>query len=451
MSDAYRGASTLANRVNDEVEEKYRRRIALLDPNGSVPILGFMSMMPKGTTNSVVHHWWEKKRSTRSGDATVYIDSNLANGYTFAAVATNGQAGHTVFAKVAAELAAEFRYGHLVRLIDKSDFDVGVQGRVQNVVINGGSSAVEIILDETDDNADTPAAGASMESVDTILLFSDSHAENAEGPPATTYRGTKRTNYCQTLREALQMSRRDMVQKIRTDQDYYHLKTEKWQKHMENIERALIHGIPKSGSNTDESGDALTQMAGMIHWIRTYASSNVVNFTTDTDYSGQSWLGKGMTWIDKILHQVGLYGSDRRHAYIGYKTDMALTELAQAYHTINVKTGKNSFGQIVTRWEISGLQIDFKQHPLFNATEDMQNLMLLIDPENVKFITLEGGDTRFKTDPNTPAMLRHLNKGTAGQLDIDGIREEFLTDCSLQIDHPDTHMLASGFGKDSAV
>ena len=455
MVTAYRGASLITTRQTNEVEESYRRMVLELDPNGECPITGLLSTMPSETTDSVTHHWWERAYSPREGAAAVYIDSDLATTYVYATHQTAyGISGATVYVKVAEALAKEFRANHTCRLLDASDPTVSVGGTVKDVQVNGASSRITVKLNEADDNAATPSATASLQTADRIEITGSAHSEYGERSTATNYLATERTNYCQNFRETLIMSYRDMVQKVRTGEGYQKLRASKLKAIMRDIEWTAVHGVPAGLTNLDDAGHAHTRMGGLMYWIKTYASTvanSVVAYNTDTDYSGALFRTSGMDWMNKILSQLGVYGSRKRYGYCGRLVNLAVNDLGQVYHDIHVEPGTNSFGQIINKWFISGLELEMTQHPLFNLSQDMQRTMLIIDKANVRQVKLKGGDVQYHTDPNTKKVLRAMQGKTASELGISGIEEEWYADLSLEIHHPDTHMIATGFGMPNTV
>jgi len=237
---------------------------------------------------------------------------------------------------------------------------------------------------------------------------------------------------------------------VRTNNDYQRRKGQALKYHMLEIENACLWGVPRQTTGPT-SGKRLTFMSGIIPYIRTNASSNIVNFTTDTDYSGDSWITSGMTWLNKELKNVFKYGSRERVAFGGDDVMLAINELAQVYGDINVEVGVTEFGTKVNKWHTNFGSVTFHTHPLFSHNTVNTRQCLLVDKANLQYVAFKGADTHYKKDPNIRALSRGRSGAVAGFYNRDGIKEEWLTQCSLEIHHAKTHMFMQGFGSASAV
>ena len=89
---AIQGLRTTANFVNDQRPKNWREGILLLDPNGSIPLVGLTSVMKKRETDDPEFNWWEKATDTRrlkmtssataltTSNTTITLDSTDGNG-----------------------------------------------------------------------------------------------------------------------------------------------------------------------------------------------------------------------------------------------------------------------------------------------------------------------------------------------------------------------------------
>ena len=67
---------------------------------------------------------------------------------------------------------------------------------------------------------------------------------------------------------------------------------------------------------------------------------------------------------------------------------------------------------------------------VYCKAEKLTDYGMVIDPENVRYCHLDGRDTKLKTNIQ--------------ENDRDGIKDEYLTECSLEVRLPKTHMLLTG-------
>jgi hypothetical protein len=116
---------------------------------------------------------------------------------------------------------------------------------------------------------------------------------------------------------------------------------------------------------------------------------------------------------------------------------MGINKLAEANSTVFIEPGLKLYGMDVRRWITPFGNLVLKTHPLFNTDVVMRKALLVMELQNLRTRYID--DTMFKPDDRT-------NKGGTGQ--IDGIREEWLTELGLEFHFPQTGMLLYNVGQD---
>jgi len=416
--------------ATDERPLNWRQGILYLYPNGMAPLTAIMSKMGEERVDDPQYHWWTKVLATQGGAVSgVYTDAALSSAYV-----SGGTASSTLYIKVAEAVADEFRAGHQVLLRDASHLDVDVNAKVTGVTKNGASSSIACKLLEADDNG----ASTDLSDCDTILICGNINAEGAPIPDSITYNPTKFLNYTQIFRNPLELTRTAMRTRLRTADAYKEAKREALELHSIELEKAFIHGIPTE--NTGSNGKPERTTGGLLYFIKTYASGNVDDFALNSDYSGQTWLQGGEDWLDTQLEVIFRYGAMDKLAFVGSGAMLGIQKLAKTYGNIQLQPMSTSYGIKVVQWITPFGTINLKTHPLFSFQATTRNAMVILEPAMMKYKYID--DTMFKKDP---AMKE------AGFTAYDGTKEEWLTECGLEMHHPQKFGYLSGFNTDNAV
>ena len=406
--------------ATDERPMNWRQGILRLYPNGSAPLTAILSKLGEEKVDDAQFHWWTKLLPTQGGSftaGTIYNDSALSSAYT-----TGGVAGDVKYLKLPAAATStlagvdEFRVGHQVTLRDASNYLMTCNGKVVAVVPNGVNSYIAIKLLEADDNGVTTY----LADADFIQITGNINAEGAPMPDALGYNPTKYYNLTQIFRNSLSMTRTAMETKLRTEQSYKESKREALEMHSIEMEKAFLWGIMTENTGTNGKLERTTR--GLIDFIRTYASANCLDYISDSDYSGQTWIQGGEDWFDESLEQIFRYGSQEKLAFCGSGALLGIQKLAKTYGQITLTPQTMEYGIKVVTWITPFGTLHLKTHPLFSYNVVDRNNMVIFEPSllKYKFIT----DTTFKPDTSS------------GASSYDGKNEEYLTECGLEFHHP---------------
>lgn len=434
---AFLGMRGTGDWATNQVPESWRAMILLLFPNGSAPLTGILSKMPSESIDSFKHHWWTKDLPRQGGTtASIYIDFPLVTTYVYDThQATQGIAGATVYAKVAEAVADEFRIGHTAVLRDASDMTVDVVAEVTNVTKNGASSVIACKLVEADDNAGTPSNTASLQTVDTILVTGSAHAEGASTPEAIGYDPSEFDNLTQIFRTSLELTGTALQTALRTGDALKEQQREALLLHGIEMEKAIIRGVKRAGTGTN--GKPLRTLDGITSFIKAATISNNFNFTTDSDFTGQTWLAGGEEFLDLKLAEIFRFGNDEKLGFCGYKVLTAINKLAKAGGQINLQPRTVSYGLKVHEWITPHGTLFLKTHPLFSHETTEQERILIVEPQNLRFRPIRNRDTMYIKD----------NRDTS--IGIDGKVEEYRTEGTLELHHPETMGIIDQVGQDA--
>ena len=450
MADSFLGTRGTGSWATDQRPKSWRELILFLYPNGMVPLTALLSKMKNEKVSDPQFYWWTKKLPEQAGAVTgIYLSTNLTTTYaaTYIEPAVGAVADTVVYFKMAAATIAEFRVGHQVLLRDASDSYMIVNGQITARTVNGASSYLTVKLLEDDDNSFDIRGSVShnLSSCDRIMVAGNINAEGAAMPTALNYNPVKYYNFTQIFRTPLSITRTARETRLRTGDAYKEMKREALELHGIEMEKAFLFGIPSEASGTDTDGTKPTRTTqGLISFVRDNVVANYNDYRLNTTYTGKDWdeAGGGEAWIDAFLELVFRYGAAEKLALCGSGALLGLNQLAKSGGHINLQARETVYGIKVTEWVTPFGSIYLKTHPLMSQEETTRYSMLLCEPKNLvyRFIT----DTTFFGE----GEAKQAGPGTNSSR-VDATNEEFLTECGLELWHPDTFMVLDGVGKDN--
>lgn len=414
-----------------DVRPKNWREMILHEyPNGTAPLTALLAKIPSERVDDAEFNWWTKDLATQAGDIDgVYLNSALSNDYS-----TDAKENDVLYIKVEEDVADEFREGHQAILRDASDPDVDVNAKVVTVVKDGSTSYIACKLLEDDDNS----TRGNLSDADRILVCGDINPEGGAIRDAVSYDPVKFTNKCQIIRTPLDITRTARRTRLRTGDAYKEMKREALEIHSIMMEKAFFWSVQSEKTGTN--GKPERTMDGVISFIRKYVSSNVIHYNLDTSYSGKTWLQGGEEWMDESLELGFRFGSQEKIGYAGSGALLGIQRLAKAGANIQIKVREMAYGIKVVEWVTPFGTLFLKTHPLFSYEPSNRNMIVIVDPKNLRYKYVD--DTFFKKDDSE-------RKG--GQIGVDGTKEEYLTECSLEMWHPHSFMYLTGLGLDNTV
>lgn len=422
--------------VTDQRPMNWRETILRRYPNGAAPLTAILSKMSSEKTDDPQFHWWTKSLATQSATITgIYTDSALGVAYV-----SGGVAGDQVYFKMSAADVSQWRLGHIGRFVDASDITMSVVGKVVGRASNGASSYLQVKLLEADDNS----TAGDLSNCDSALIIGNSNAEGAAMPDAIAYDPTKWYNFTQIFRTPLEITRTAMQTRLRTGEQYKEAKREALELHSIEMEKGFIFGVPSE--TTGDNGKPERTTLGIIPAIRGGytgiggSTGTVSDFTTDTDYSGQTWVQGGEDWLNAKLEIIFRYGSNEKLAMCGSGAVLGINKLVTTNGNFEYSPSTESYGIKVLKWVTAFGTINMITHPLFSYYAVDRHSMVIFEPKDCKTRTIQ--DTMYKSDDR-------LKSG--GWTSRDGIKEEYLSELGLEYHHPDGWGYLNGFNQNNSL
>ncbi len=403
----------------------WRQMMLYQEPNGDMPLTALLSMLPQERANDPRYYWWEKTLPAEAGAVTNVYTDVLSTAYT-----TAGSAGDTLYVKMAEAISDFFRAGHQCLLVNTANYADDTTAKVTSVVKNGANSYLVVKLLE-DDPTTTGIADCNW-----VKVVGSISAEGSAMPDAIAYLPTESYNLTQIFKTPLSITRTARQTTLRTEAQYLASKNEAMKLHGTSIEKAFLHGARTS--NTGSNGKPERTTGGLIKWVK--AGGLTSDFSLDSDYDGDTWLGNGENWLDTQLETVFRYGGAQRLAFVGSGVILGINRLIKEHGQYSISERTTSYGIKVKRWETPFGDLDMKIHPLFSYDAAYRNSMLVINPADLKYRFIQ--DTKFIADPD----------GTnTGRNQIDGTDEQFLTECGLEYHFANRTAWLNGFNQDNPL
>lgn len=430
---AFMGMRGTGDWQTDERPKNWRQGILFLYPTGSAPLTGLLSKMGEEQVDDPEFNWWTKLLPAQGGTITdIYTDA----GMTTALAAGGTAAGTLLYVKLPQALATEFRVGHQVLLRVSTNLNVDVNAKVTGRTLNGANSQLIVKLLEIDDNG----GAANLSTADTILIIGNVNAEGAPIPDAIAYDPVKWNNFTQIFRTPLDITRTARKTRLRTEDAYKEAKRESLELHSIEMEKAFFWGIKTENVGTNGKPERTTM--GLIQAIKTGAPSNVFNYSTDANYTGDPWVGtngSGEEWLDRSLEVIFRYGSADKLAFAGSGAILGIQRIAKFTGQINLTPMSTSYGLKVTQWITPFGTINLMTHPLFSYEATTRNLVVICEPSMLKYRYID--DTTFMSQDATKVSPSHER--------LDGTKEEWLTECGLEYHHPLKFGILQNVGRDN--
>lgn len=415
--------------VANQRPESWREQILYLYPNGMAPLTAILSMLSSEKVDDPRYHWWTQEQNAVMGAvAGIWTDAALTTAYVAA-----GAAGDTVFVQITTVLANRVRDGHQILLRDASDYRVDVIGKVIGVTRGAVNSVLAVKLLEADNNS--PANDLS--DCDNFKIIGNINPEGGEMPDAIALNPVEVYNYTQIFRTPLSITRTAKKTRLRTGNQYQKAKSEALEMHSWEMELAFLWGI--ASSNIGDNGKPERTTQGVINFIRQYAPANVDDYTLNPAFAAQAWAVGGEVWFKGMLEQIFRFGADEKLALVGSGALLGIDALAMAGGQVNLQPGQKTYGMQIREWLTPFGSIYMKTHPLFSNDATTRNMMVILEPKELGYRFID--DTSFYGESDSKQ-----HSSGYGQRRIDGLNEEYLTECGLEFGLPQKCAVLNGVG-----
>lgn len=404
---AIQGLRDTSGFVTDQRPKNWREGIMLLYPNGKAPLTALTSLMKSKTVDDPEYYWWDKRLNTRRLLLSASISST---GQTALSVTAEGSTSAGALTLKEGDVLYVEQTGEILRVAANPTTDTSV------TVTRGfaGSTAQTVTISSAGVNPN-------------ILVIGSAYEEASNAPTGVNFDPTKRYNYTQIFRNALEMSRTAMKTQLRTGDQVREAKRETLELHSIDMERAFWFGKRSESTN---NGKPIRTCDGFINVVE---STNIKTVTSDYP------AGLTMTGLEEYLYQIFKFGSQEKMAFCGNRAMLTVQQIVRRNTTYNIQFGVKEYGMNVSRLTTPFGELILKTHPLFNyvtsgtnptatsAYYGMESWMAVIDADNLTYVSLKDSDTKYEPKLETNGM--------------DGMKSGYLTEASIMITHPVTHYL----------
>lgn len=358
----------------------WREGILLLMPNSSAPLTAFTSKAGEEQTDDPKYNWFEKglpaQTLTMAGAQATTTDVVL-------------------LLTAAGGLNKRVKPGHVL-----------LNGSTGEIVWVVDSSTVDQI---TVDRAQGSVAATAIGASDVWLVIGSAHSEGSGVPEAVSYDPSTVYNYTQIFRNSLEITNTAVATKIRYADGQYlkEARRETLEEHAIEMERAFLFGSRKE----DTSGSQPTRTTG---GFSDFVTTNVVDFG-------------GVVSIDDFedfLEDVFEDGSTEKLCLLGNRALNTLNKIARSNYTVQATPETSTYGMKMVEWITPFGSLQMKQHPLLSK-DGYEDWGFVIDVSKIKYRYLRGRDTSYREQVQNPGD--------------DSIKNEFLTECGLELNHQTCH------------
>lgn len=376
------GVRTTTNINQDRRVVDMAKRIALLDPNES-PFITFLKLAKKDTRIAY-------------SPKIEWLEDDLVGASTLTSADVSISTAST---SISVDDGSIFSVGDLISIPANN-----VTYRI--TAVNGNT--LTAIQFGTEEASGTITSGA------VVLKMGNAMAENSRAPEAKTTQTATCFNYTQIFRTTVALSGTEMASKLYggNDRDYQRRKGSL--EHKRDIARAMYFGKRKE----DTTGATPRRtMGGLMQFLTETTAFDPVaqplTYTNFDRYVAQPAFSHGSQ--KKLL----ICGPALAAAVNGWAFQKVVTEVdPNATFGVRVHKLLTSYGDLMVLYD-----------PLLSDGYHAGHGMVL-DMDNIRYVALNGRDTKLHTNIQDN--------------DVDGVIDEYITECSLEVKLPKTHMLITG-------
>ena len=379
------GVRTTENILSARKVVDMAEKIALLDPN-EAPFITVLKKA-KQDTRKVYNPKFE------------WLEDDLMAIRTL----VNGAHADTGATTIAVDDGSLFRAGDILKIPSTGEAMLVTAISTNNltVVRAYGSTAAAAIADDAE-----------------ALIIGNAQVENSTARTVKSTQEVNCYNYTQIFRTPISISGTENASKLYGGKDRAYQRRKAAIEHKRDIANALLFGQRKQ----DTSGSTPRRTMGGILEFLTTASR------TQAFASG----GTTLTYanFDSLVAQpVFAHGSTEKLLIAGPKLAAMINSWASAKVLTDISPDK-TFGMRVKKLITSYGDLNVIYDPLLAESTVYAGYGFVLDMENVRYAYLDGRDTKLNIDIQNN--------------DVDGVVDEYITECSLEFKSPKTHMLITG-------
>jgi hypothetical protein len=325
-----------------------------LFPNGTFPLFGLLSQTGKSTAKSSTHGYFSKTMTF--GSVQINNGNLLAADTVLTVDSTTGI------------LAFMVLYNPRTR---------------ENLRVASVDSATQITVTREFGRV----AAADLVNDDKLLVGGSAFAEGSARPSARGMATTHIPNYTQIFRNAWALT--DTARASLAEAGFSNIQENRKDcalLHSTEAESAIFFGQPKMDTSGTQPVHA-TQ--GIYDACDQYASSHTNTAAATTTYS------QLVTLVEPAFeYSTDMGDAKSRVAFVGSTAAKVLNDIGRMSGQITISQEETSFGMMFTRFKMYKGVINIIEHPLFNAWDELKDLMIIVELAALKLAYMNGRDTK---------------------------------------------------------
>lgn len=368
----------------------YRELFTFLEPNGDAPLNALLAMMGSESTDDPKFNNFRDELPDRVLEVGAVATPASSTDITLTPVTAAGWVN-------IGTILVNATTGEVMRATADGNVSTGVVSVTRNI----GATTLEVNVGD-----DLFVAGFAAE-------------EGSDSPTAISFDPTVTYNYTQIFKRPFQLTGTLQKTHLRTGdkEDEYRVKALKL--HMQDIERAMF--FSRRSESTGGGGQKLRTTNGLLNTL-----TNVTDIGS-APYSGTMTEAQ----FDRILiEDVFAYGGKSKVAYVGAKIAGHLQAIGKDRWTPQT-IDSGAYGISFTRYKTFAGDLMVYLHPQFRHLTHMEDAMVILDTEYLKYRYMDGRDTT-------------LQENIQGN-DEDAVKHQYMTDCGLELLQDKVHTYLKGW------
>lgn len=427
-----------------------RRKIFYMYPNGSAPLLGLLSLMKDEVTNDPEFKWYEERlleqRTTLANISTTVVFYSAVDGtfqtWTTAVGNITGAAGTQYGIKVAAGGTAQFRVGHIIKIMVINSAVATVEWFGQVTYVDATNDRLAFVSINAPGIVDFDAANSGLE----VLAVGNAAAEGASSVSATPQTSTlevyntpqQPANFTQIFTANWQIT--GTAGKTAVWFDTRGVSPDQSKQAAVNLNRNFEYNFifgqkyerAVSATNVTRFTGGILYFLALWEAGSTYGNTAATSDSDDTKRIIANSTGSLslQTYESTYLERAFRFNRNSQNELMCFCGTGAMAVLAQMYKGTQTFTAqmpsRETYGMAVVAHMTSFGTVYYKTHPLFNANSTLRFNMLFTDLTCLKYRPLAGRDTTLKQNqqPNN----------------ADYVEDGFIAETGLEVNSPESHL-----------
>jgi hypothetical protein len=416
-----------------------RRQVFYQYPNGKAPLTGLLSLLKDEPTNDPEFSIYEKRMQEQR---TTTASQGSSKGPFLDSGGTDLGDDQTITQdteyRVKVESSDRFRVAHVIKIMvaNGGSTDVEVKGVVTSIV------STTVIKFRALNTTATVANGATNENVGKeVLVVGSAYSQGSTDVSREIYDLPVNVgNYTQIFRTPFSLTGTAAKTEAKYDDSgpYKDKAKEHSILHMIELEKAFLFG--KKHKYVGADGLPVYTTNGLLEWLAlweagsTYGNTAATANTDDNKriikINGNITIKDYNKYLERLFRVTNNVANEKL-VLCGSGFLSVMNEMYEGRTCLTSMQGKEApYGMTVVQHVTPWGTIYYKTHPLMSQNATMRYNALYVDVQNLKYRYIAGRDTELLKN-------RQAN-------DADYRKDEWLTECGLEVLFPESHMYIEG-------